>query len=287
MRASIVISTKDKLSRLKLVLQALEPQVNHQVEVIIVFDGCNQSTMNRFNQIHFSFSPIKIVCETNVGRAVARNLGIKQAKGEIIIFLDDDRVPCPGFVQMHIDGHSEKCILYGERPDVFFSENEINELGNENDLSHVMETLKSRIVNKEDSNTAFIDPGKIFKWLNFLTGNISVEKKDIEKVGMFDESFKEWGQEDIDLGIRLFREKLPFKKDDHIVNFHLLHPSNFDIKEMKMKSLVNLKYMIKKYKKDTVLFLSLIILFIKYKLIGLSIDHNAYEYEQRFSKVKL
>ncbi|NBI28187.1 glycosyltransferase [Chengkuizengella marina] len=285
MKASIVISTKDKLSRLKLVLHALESQVNDEIEVIIVFDGCNEKMIDQYHQINFSFSPVNIICETNVGRAAARNLGINKTKGEIIIFLDDDRVPCSDFVQMHIDGHSQKCILYGDRQDVFFTENEIEQLPYVDNIDQMMNSIQSRIVeNNAEPTTSPIDPANLFKWLNFLTGNISVEKKYLVKAGLFDEHFKEWGQEDIDLGIRLYKEKLPYKRDGRIVNYHLLHDSNFNIKEMRKKSLKNLRYMIKKYKNNFALLAPLVWLYMRYKVLGLSITHDAQTYEKRFVK---
>ena len=51
MKASIIIPTKDKLTRLKLTLQGLEGQIGNEVEVIIVFDGCHPDMIAEFQRL--------------------------------------------------------------------------------------------------------------------------------------------------------------------------------------------------------------------------------------------
>ncbi len=46
---------------------------------------------------------------------------------------------------------------------------------------------------------------KRLPWLYFLTGNASVRRSDLMRVGCFDESFTGYGHEDLELGYRLER----------------------------------------------------------------------------------
>ena len=62
MKASIIIPTKDKLSRLRLTLRGLERQMTNEVEVIVVFDGCQPEMIDQFKELQFSFEPISIIC---------------------------------------------------------------------------------------------------------------------------------------------------------------------------------------------------------------------------------
>ncbi|NBI28186.1 glycosyltransferase family 2 protein [Chengkuizengella marina] len=274
MKASIVIPTKDKLYRLRLVLQALEKQINDDVEVIIVFDGCNEDTLDQFNKTCFSFSPIPIVCEHNVGRAAARNLGIQRASGDIIIFVDDDRVPDQDFVNKHIYGHqNEKCVLLGERKDVFMLESEIKDLFDQGLLRDDIQILKSKVTKKQLQKGVSIHHINMLNWLSFYTGNVSIKKKYLEQIGFFDEKFKGWGHEDLDLGIRLSNIGLKFKKDNSLVNYHLLHDSNFNVKEKVEQSNKNLKYMIRKYKRSYIQWI-LFLFYLKHRLVGLNINKN-------------
>ena len=50
---------------------------------------------------------------------------------------------------------------------------------------------------------------KRLSWLYFLTGNASVRRADLERVGGFDESFTGYGHEDLELGYRLEHARRP------------------------------------------------------------------------------
>lgn len=270
MKASIIIPTKDKLTRLRLTLQGLEGQIDNEVEVIIVFDGCHPDMIAEFQRIQFSYIPIYLICKQNVGRAVARNLGIEKATGELVIFLDDDRVPGPDFVQRHIDGHNIPCIVLGERKDSLVTEEEIAQLFDTGTPADKLSFLQSKVVEQGLEKQLPIKPTGKLNWLTFFTGNVSVPRQALQDAGLFDENFKGWGHEDLDLGIRLSREGLVFKKDTSIVSYHLLHDSNFNVAERTRQSLVNLRYMLNKYK-YSLPFWVLLIFYIKQKLLGLSI----------------
>lgn len=273
MKASIVIPTKDKLTRLRLTLQGLEGQVGNEVEVIIVFDGCHPDMIAEFHQIQFSFTPISIICSNNVGRAVARNLGIQKATGELVIFLDDDRVPGPNFVQKHIDGHNLPCVVLGERKDSLINEEEIAQMFDAGTSADNLSFLRSKVVEQGLEKSLPIKPSGKLNWLTFFTGNVSVPRQALQNAGLFDENFKGWGHEDLDLGIRLSREGLVFVKDTDIVSYHLLHDSNFDVAERTKQSLVNLRYMLSKYKYSLPFWL-LLVFYIKHKILGLSIHRQ-------------
>lgn len=248
---SVVISTKDRNSRLRLVLRALEKQMRPDTEVIIVFDGCTKETVEEFKTFKFSFEPILVISEKNVRYAAARNMGIKRALGQRIIFVDDDRVPGPDFLATHIAAHKSKCVLLGERKEITFTEQELVDMGKDPDFE---ERFKSQLYKaKRNVDSPFSLSRRIFyhtklpfKWICFLTGNVSVEKEDIVRAGLFDETLKTWGHEDEDMGYRLYKLKVPFYKDLTAVNYHLTHNKHY------LKTCVasrgNVYYLLKKYK---------------------------------------
>ena len=49
-----------------------------------------------------------------------------------------------------------------------------------------------------------------------------------------------WGDEDIDLGVRLYHEHIPFINCNTAINYHLLHPSNFA--DNRNSSVANINY---------------------------------------------
>lgn len=92
MKASIVIPTRHRATKLALCLESLESQVNGvDVEIIVVQDGKQDETdlvlaywKKRIPQLVVIRSP---ACH---GAGWARNQGILVSKGEFILFLDDD-----------------------------------------------------------------------------------------------------------------------------------------------------------------------------------------------------
>mgnify|MGYP000356766042 CR=1 FL=1 len=274
MKASVVIPTKDKISRLRLVLQAFESQVNDQVEIVVVFDGCSSETIHQFRNLRLSYEPVAVISKHNVGRSSARNLGIAKAKGDVIIFVDDDRIPAPDFIQKHMTGHEEPCVLLGLRTDVMYEEEELYSLY---ELGHVRDNpdcVRTRLLEGElqQGFPAFLLKSSL-KWLLFYTGNVSVDREYLVKAGGFDENFKGWGHEDLDLGIRLHMSGIPFRRDDAIVNYHILHDDNFDIKQRKKESIRNLVYMIGKYKKHYISWI-LSLVYVKHKLFGITYNRK-------------
>ncbi|HEX3046581.1 MAG TPA: glycosyltransferase family A protein [Bacillota bacterium] len=81
-KGSIIIPTKDKITRLQLILTALSSQVNENIEVIVVLDGCQPEIILEFDRLELSYHPKKIVSKQNVGRAAARifRFGWKKCK---------------------------------------------------------------------------------------------------------------------------------------------------------------------------------------------------------------
>jgi glycosyltransferase involved in cell wall biosynthesis len=128
---SVIITTKDKNSRLRLTLQALEMQVQkNNIEVVVVFDGCKKETIEEFDTIPLSFLPIKVILEKNLGRSGARNEGIRSSRGDVLIFLDDDRIPSPNFIEENLKKHEENCVVLSDRYEINYSEQELENIYN-------------------------------------------------------------------------------------------------------------------------------------------------------------
>jgi glycosyltransferase involved in cell wall biosynthesis len=252
--ASIIINTKDRISRLYVVLKALEGQVDDSMEVIVVFDGCSKETLDAFFSMHFCYAVIEVISVTNVGRSSARNLGAKRASGEILILLDDDRVPCKDFVKMHIEAHKTRCILLGNRKDVHLPEPVLQSMmSSEEKLRDFTENMEASAVTAFDSHDKLLRRILFFRhnpiiWILFYTGNVSLEKNDLEKAGFFDENFKGWGYEDLELGYRLYKNKIPFVKGVFVLNYHLSH--EISVTGMLEAALKNLRYFHTKVKGD-------------------------------------
>ncbi|MGB7522447.1 MAG: glycosyltransferase family 2 protein, partial [Spirulinaceae cyanobacterium] len=106
---SIVIPTYNRLPILQKCLLALERQnlnldsVVGGYEVVVVDDGSTDGSWEWLEDNAEIIPHVKIVAQDHQGPAAARNLGVKEAKGEIIVFIDSDLVVTEQFLQAHGD----------------------------------------------------------------------------------------------------------------------------------------------------------------------------------------
>lgn len=175
---SIVIPTYNRLPILQKCLQAMEAQdFSQPYEIVVIDDGSTDGTVE-FLQIHASdFPHVRLFQQNHEGAAIARNTGIDLAKGETIVFIDSDLVVTPIFLSAHAKalGNSDRAFTYGL---VINTSN--------------FENPTSAQVKIQDISTAF-----------FATGNVAIAKHWLLEAGKFDPSFRQYGWEDLELGVRL------------------------------------------------------------------------------------
>ncbi len=210
MDISIVIPTYNRIYSLKRVLSALENQSIpfSNFEVIVVSDGATDGT-NKYLQSHeapFNFRP---VLQTNGGAATARNAGIKAAKGDFILFLDDDVVPTAELLARHLQTHaqyaeSDSIVVLGPMltpPDFT--------------MSPWVQWEQSMLVKQyEAMENGDWEPTA----RQFFTGNTSLARRHLLAQDGFDTQFKR--AEDLELAYRLADAGLKFIFNGQAVGYH-------------------------------------------------------------------
>jgi glycosyltransferase involved in cell wall biosynthesis len=86
---SVVIPTYNRLEFLKQALSSVWAQSHSDYEIIVVDDGSTDGTKDYLDRLG---SRVKVLCQPNRGPSAARNLGVKQAIGNYIAFLDSDDI---------------------------------------------------------------------------------------------------------------------------------------------------------------------------------------------------
>ncbi|MBX7174987.1 MAG: glycosyltransferase [Pyrinomonadaceae bacterium] len=107
MKVSIIIPTHNRLEKLRETAEKLRLQDFSvaDYEIVVVDDGSNPPVTFEKD---FMVSPnVRIIRLEGEERSVARNTGAREAKGELLIFVDDDITTKPDFVKNHWQAHQE------------------------------------------------------------------------------------------------------------------------------------------------------------------------------------
>ena len=105
---SIIIPTFNGAGRIGYCLEALAKQIEgRDAEILVVDDG---STDN-IAEVVESYSRVRLIRQTNSGPASARNHGVLEARGAIILFTDDDCVPMPNWLDAMLEPFSDPEVV--------------------------------------------------------------------------------------------------------------------------------------------------------------------------------
>lgn len=182
---SVIIPVKDNQKGIDLFIRKFlesHSEVNYPKEIIIV-DNNSNIKIELKNEYPF---PIKVICCLKTGPACARNLGIKNATGDWILFTDSDCIPSSTFLTGYLNSLNGSIGYAGN----------IKAFGNDK-ISKYYESqeilLPLNIFEKKD----FLGPDFL------ITANALVWKKALELIGGFNDNIRIAAGEDIDLGFRL------------------------------------------------------------------------------------
>lgn len=110
---SVIIPTYKPTGYLDECLNSLAIQVYKQFEVIIILNGCNQPYHNMIIELKAKYKNLNInLIQTDQGGVShARNIGIENAKGDYIAFIDDDDYVTPNYLSKLYAHANEECIV--------------------------------------------------------------------------------------------------------------------------------------------------------------------------------
>ena len=219
-KVSIIIPTYQRPLLLKRCLEALISQdfPHSEFEVIIVTDGLDDETNNMLADFQvFDFFQ-NIFCYSlpfKKGPAAARNAGWRIAKGNLILFTDDDCIPSVHWISNYYNAFR------------FYGECEIALTGK------IVVPLPPDPTDFE-LNTANLETAE------FVTANCACSKCCLEMVNGFDEAFTMAWREDSDLEFKFLKENIPIKKIEEAVVIHPARkaPWGVSLKEQR-KSMFN------------------------------------------------
>lgn len=206
---SVIVPTFNRTECLLLMLQSINKQKNVEFEVLVIDQTPNVS-LEKVSLILESCKNLHYYNVDKSGRSLSKNFAIDKAKGDIILFCDDDIIVEENFLEEHVKVHLEN-------PNIGV-------------LScHLIEPHESELVCdmplKITSYGRFINkPNAIYN--GYVTsingGNMSFKSSALEKIGYFDENLIGTSMlEEPDMAIRLMKNKykLYFSSNSKVKHF--------------------------------------------------------------------
>jgi glycosyltransferase involved in cell wall biosynthesis len=108
MELSIVIPTYNRSNLLRRTLQGLCEQAGADRirEVLVVSDGSTDATADAVDEFSGRL-PVRFIFQPKSGVSTARNRGLRETRGRIVLLLDDDVIPSSKLVLEHTDFHRQ------------------------------------------------------------------------------------------------------------------------------------------------------------------------------------
>lgn len=239
MKASLLLTTYNQPEHLALVFAGLERQTRSDFEVLVCDDGSDERTAKVVEAFKANADfPVTHVWQEDDGFRKCRilNKGLRQARGDIVIFIDGDCVPNRYFVHDHIEQQREGRYLAGRRVELgrAFSEQLTPEAvragffdGWRWSLLRDCQWGDSRFFHRS-LRVGSPRLRRLFGMhqVDDLKGcNFSVPRKIMEELNGFDETYEGYGREDTDVEIRMQNYGLTIRSLKGLANqFHVWHP---------------------------------------------------------------
>ncbi len=186
-KLSIVIITRNRANYLDEAIKNLLKQnyPKENFEIIVVDNNSSDNTRSVVKKLgDYSKNNIQYIFEPDIGMSKARNRGAAIARGEIVLFIDDDVIPSPHWLH-------DYCSIYDMFPEIDAAGGRIEPVFQSDKPKWVSDELLVALgqLNLSEKETILSFPDHPFG------GNFSVKRETFMKVGGFIEEFTSCNEE--------------------------------------------------------------------------------------------
>ena len=193
-----LIPTRNRAEILGLCLEALGREargLEQEVEIIVVDDGSSDATEATVSESRKTFPDLRIsyLRQDPAGPAAARNRGLREARGKLILFMNDDTIAETGFLRDHMAWHDQHPALGAAL---------LGELSWDGAITPT--PFRGWLL--RDGPLCALDglpEDASLDYRYFVTANLSIKYAFLKRHGFFDENFRKPMLEDTELGYRL------------------------------------------------------------------------------------
>jgi GT2 family glycosyltransferase len=201
---SVVIPTHNRHAALLRLLRSIEAQAQElPIEVIVVDDGSSNPSAASLRS-HDITLDMRVIAQPLSGAAAARNTGAAAARGELLLFLDDDVELLAGSLQAHVAFHAAAGdIALGDLPPVVIGD------------SFFSIRLRGW---GQGMRPGIAGVGYRYNFRDLMSAHFSIRRSRFEELGGFDRAF--WCHEDWELGYRAIEAGLALRYVPGAVALH-------------------------------------------------------------------
>jgi glycosyltransferase involved in cell wall biosynthesis len=115
---SVVMPTRNRSVRVLTAIDSVRAQRYGRWELLVVDDGSGDDTRDTLARVSAQDDRVRPLRIEHSGPAVARNVALDHARGEVVAYLDDDNRFHPEWLRAVVwafTDDAERCVLYGAR----------------------------------------------------------------------------------------------------------------------------------------------------------------------------
>jgi len=234
---SVVVLTYNDPCRLRLCLHSLLRQTRTDFELVVVHDGgdrqINEPVYAEMRRHGRDIAELWLGPESTEFRAAAaRNLGLRHAHGERVLFVDGDSILAPNVVAAHASYGSDPVLVNGARKHLpqsclawlqprLFDQLEPHVIGR--DQRHESERWVYRRLQARLAKGETVVP--LDHYEQVWGFQFSVPARQARQIGGLNEEFVGYGGEDQEFAARLKRAGVSLLGRFDVICYHLDHPS--------------------------------------------------------------
>ncbi len=209
MKASLIIPSYNREELLVQTLRCALAQTQPELEILLI-DQTREHRPETQAFLDANRTRLRVIRPEVASVTKARNTGLREAKGEVLVFIDDDTSFEPGFVAAHVAAHADGTQVVQGR---------VTEQGSKRPSrpTWLTSSLRFKGGDNYDRDGA----------TNNITGcNFSITRGVVDAIGYFDENFKGVSvREESDYARRAWKAGLRFKFSASAALFHHKSPS--------------------------------------------------------------
>jgi glycosyltransferase involved in cell wall biosynthesis len=205
----VVVATLGRPERLERLVDTVLADPG-TAELVVVVDGPDEQSIGLLRSLAAERPRLRPLPVTHRGQMGALDEGVRHARSEVVVLIDDDVLPGPGTVAGHLahHRHGHGLVVAGPMP-----------VASSGDGRPAVAT---RLYAAEYlAHMAVIEAGAVDLLDALWTGNVSLRRADCLAVGLASAAFPVYYHADTDLGFRLAAAGLVGRYDPALVAAHL------------------------------------------------------------------